>query len=63
MEIHELLGFNLINLTCNYSHLSNKREGTLTDFGKKIHPPCTFPPSTFIDFLDLFHPPLLVYCI
>ena len=21
------------------------------------------PPSTFIDFLDLFHPPLLVYCI
>ena len=40
-----------------YSHLSNKREVTLTDFEKKI------PPSMFIDFLDLFHPPLLVYCI
>ena len=40
-----------------YSHLSNKREVTLTDFEKK------YPPSTFIDFLDLFHPPLLVYCI
>ena len=22
-----------------------------------------FPPSTVIDFLDFFHPPLLVYCI
>ena len=44
-----------------YSHLSNKREVTLTDFEKKIHPPQTFPPSTFIDFLDFFHPPLLVY--
>ena len=30
---------------------------------KKIHPPRTFPPSTFIDFLDIFHPPLHVYCI
>ena len=30
---------------------------------KKIHPPHTFPPSTFIDFLDFFHPPLHVYCI
>ena len=30
---------------------------------KKIHPQRTFPPSMFIDFLDLFHPPLLVYCI
>ena len=29
---------------------------------KKIHPPQTFPPSTFIDFLDFFHPPLLGYC-
>merc|ERR1712016_506318 len=46
-----------------YSHLSNKRGGTLIDFGKKFHPPHTFPPSTFIDFLDFFHPPLLVYCI
>ena len=30
---------------------------------KKIHPPRIFPPSTFIDFLDLFHPPLVVYWI
>ena len=36
--------------------------GTLTDFENKFHPPRTFPPSTFIDFLDFFHPPLLVYC-
>ena len=43
-----------------YSHLSNKREVTLTDFERKIHPPRTFQPSTFIDFLDFFHPPLLV---
>ena len=46
-----------------YSHLSNKRGVTLIDFEKKIHPPRTFPPSTFIDFLDFFHPPLHVYCI
>ena len=69
-----------------YSHLSNKRGVTLTDFEKKIHPPRLLifrffppstprllqlftsffqkiPPSTFIDFLDFFHPPLLVYCI
>ena len=46
-----------------YSHLSNKRGGTLIDFEKKIHPPRTFPPSTFIDFLDFFLPPLHVYCI
>ena len=39
-----------------YSHLSNKREVTLTDFEKKIHPPRTFPPSTIIDFLDFFPP-------
>ena len=45
-----------------YSHLSNKREVMLTDFEKKIHPPPTFLPSTSIDFLDFFHPPLLVYC-
>ena len=38
-----------------YSHLSNKSEVTLTDFEKKFHPPHTFPPSTFIDFLDFFH--------
>ena len=43
--------------------ISNKREVTLTDFEKKIHPPRTFPPSTFIDFLDFFHPPLHIYCI
>ena len=52
--------------SCNenkYSHLSNKHEVMLTDFEKKIHHPCTFPPSTFIDFLDFFHPPLLIYCI
>ena len=29
---------------------------------KKIHPPCNFSPSMFIDFLDFFHPPLLIYC-
>jgi hypothetical protein len=46
-----------------YSHLSNKRGVTLIDFEKKIQPPRTFPPSTFIDFLDFFHPPLHVYCI
>ena len=46
-----------------YSHLSNKRGVTLIDFEKKFHPPRTFPPSTFIDFLDFFHPPLHVYCI
>ena len=53
-------------LTCRvtqYSHLSNKGEVRLTDFEKKIHPPRAFPSSTFIDFLDLFHPPLLIYCI
>jgi len=41
----------------DYSHLSNKRGVTLIDFEKKIHPPRTFPPSMFIDFLDFFHPP------
>jgi len=45
-----------------YSHISNKHEVTLTDFEKKIHPSHTFPPATFIDFLDFFHPPLHVYC-
>ena len=30
----------------------------LTDLEKKIRPPHTFPPSTFIDVLDFFHPPL-----
>ena len=44
-----------------YSHLSNKREVTLTDF-EKFHPPQKNPPSKFIDFLDFFHPPLYVYC-
>ena len=27
-----------------------------------FHPPRIFPPSTFIDFLDFFHPPLFDYC-
>ena len=45
------------------SSLSNKRGVTLIDFEKKFHPPRTFPPSTFIDFLDFFHPPLHAYCI
>ena len=56
------------------SHLSNKRGFMIIDFdffppSKHIstlhahfHPPRTFPPSTFIDFLDFFHPPLLIYC-
>ena len=44
----------------DYSHLSNKREVTLTDF-EKFHPPKKKSPSTFIDFLNFFHPPLLVY--
>ena len=38
-----------------YSHLSNKRGDTLIAFD-------FFPPSMFNDFLDFFHPPLLVYC-
>ena len=50
-------------IVSRYSHLSNKRGVTLIDFEKKFHPPRTFPPSTFINFLELFHPPLLVYCI
>ena len=37
-------------------------EPTLTDF-EKFHPPQNKnPPSTFIDFLDFFYPPLHVYC-
>ena len=36
----------------NYSHLSNKRDVTLTDF-EKFHPTqIKNPPYTFIDFLD-----------
>ena len=37
-------------------------ESTLTDF-EKFHPPQKKnpPSSTFIDFLDFFHPPLHVY--
>ena len=54
--------FNFARKTPN-SHLSNKRGVTLIDFEKKFHPPRTFPPSMFIDFLDFFHPPLHVYCI
>ena len=46
-----------------YSQLSNKRGVSLIEFEKKIHPPRTFPPSTFIDFLDFFHYPLHAYCI
>ena len=38
-------------------------EARLLILKKKFHPPRTFPPSTFIDFLDFFHPPLHVYCI
>ena len=34
----------------NYSHLSNNREVTLTDF-EKFPPPQKNPPSTFIDFI------------
>ena len=56
-EIHHVISGKV------YSHLSNKRGVTLIDFEKKIHPPRTFLPSTFIDFLDFFHPPLNVYCI
>ena len=41
----------------SYSHLSDKREVTITDFEK------TIPPSMFIDLSDLFHPPPLVYYI
>ena len=44
-----------------YSHLSNKRGAHAYCFWKI--PPSTKknPPSTFIDSLDFFHPPLLVY--
>ena len=38
-----------------YSHLSNKRRVTPIDFEKKN------PPSTVIELLYFFHPPLLVY--
>ena len=58
--INKLLYWSKIKLFWHrYSHLSNKREVTLTDF-EKFHPPQKNPPSTFIDFLDFFHPPLLV---
>ena len=57
----QFLWYNAPGIT--YSHLSNKRGGTFIDFEKKIHPPRTFPPSTIIDFLDFFHPPLHVYYI
>ena len=46
----------------HYSHLSNKCEVTLTGF-EKSHPTKKKKknlPSTFIDFLDFFHPPPLV---
>ena len=40
------------NYLIKYSHLSNKRDVTLTDF-EKFHPPQNKnPPYTFIDFLD-----------
>ena len=40
----EMTNFSMYGFTrslhlCKYSHLSNKREVTLTDFEKKIHPP------------------------
>ena len=38
-------------------------ESRLLILKKQFHPPHTFPPSMFIDFIDFFHPPLLVYCI
>ena len=38
-------------------------ESRLLILKKQIHPPRTFPLSTFIDFLDFFHPPRHVYCI
>ena len=45
---------------CKYSHLSNKCEVTLSNFEKAtLHK--KNPPSMFIDFLDFFHPLLLVY--
>ena len=34
-----------------YSHLSNKRDVTLTDFGKFHHAQNKNPPCTFIDFI------------
>ena len=40
-----------------YFHFSCKHELTLTDFEKIFLPPRTFPPSTFIDFLDFFPTP------
>ena len=53
---------NRANCLGRYSHLSNKREVTLTDFeNSTVHK--KNPPSMFIDFLDYFHPPLQVYCI
>ena len=37
-----------------YSHLSNKREVTLTDFEKKIHPPCLLISKIFSTLQPLF---------
>ena len=48
MESHLNSKKNLF-VACNYTHLSNKREVMLTDFGK-FHPPQKNPPSIFIDF-------------
>ena len=43
-HLHNVLVFAKLFAYCftKYSHLSNKREFTLTDFEKKIHPPRLF---------------------
>ena len=49
---HEVQSYYYSRFYCNYSHLSNKRDVTLTDF-EKFHPTqIKNPPYTFIDFLD-----------
>ena len=72
-HLHNVLVFAKLFAYCftKYSHLSNKREFTLTDFEKKIHPPRLFISqiystlhSSFIAFMYYFfskksHPPRL----
>ena len=42
-----------------YTHLSNRREVTLTEF-EKFHPPQKkIPPSSFINFITIYQPPRL----
>ena len=48
-DVEQEVDASLIHLHCSYTHM-------LIDL-------IFFSPSTFIDFLDFFHPQLLAYCI